>query len=132
MKDPMLGVIKPGRLELFRRIGGRNVAWRVVEGDEATLQRAVEAARFLSVAAEEVGGWANALRLGLDPAEPVDRWGLVVPLFTEHSLDRGLGELEVASSPNGPGPRRVDVDRESGVIRILADELGQGDAEGAR
>jgi hypothetical protein len=59
-----------GRLTLYRRVGRRLSLWREIDGDEATLDRALESALELDVLAQELGGWENALQLGLQPAAP--------------------------------------------------------------
>lgn len=122
----MLGVVEPGRLTLFRRVQGRLVFWRVVVGDKPTIDAAIGAARELTIAAGEVGGWAKALCLGLNATEPEDPGGLVVPLFPQHGLDGSLGVLELSSGLYRKGPVRVHID-ELGLDGV-SDELGGGDA----
>lgn len=91
----MLAVLGQGSATLYRRIGGKLVFWRTVKGSPRELEQALEAARSLQLMAAGVGGWRNALRLGLDPPKPV-QCARGLPrrrALSKHSPDGGLRKL---------------------------------------
>lgn len=123
----MLGIFEPGRLVLFRRVGGRLVHWRTIEGDENALKAAMWAAGELTLAAREIGGWSEALRLGLNPAKPVKAARVVARILPHHDLNGGFGELERPSGHYRKGSTVVDVDDGHVGVRLTC-EFGNSDA----
>lgn len=89
----MLAVLGSGAVDLYRKVGHRVVFWRRVTGAPGEIQAAVEAARALDLMAAGIGGWANALRLGLDPAKPIKSAGRASGIFLQNELDCRLGKL---------------------------------------
>jgi hypothetical protein len=89
----MVAVFRNGAVDLYRRVGDRMLFWRRVTGTPEELKSAVEAARFLDLEAARVGGWGNALRLGLNPAKPVHRAGASSGVFLQDKLNGRLGKL---------------------------------------
>lgn len=86
----IVGIIRPGRIRLFRRVGGALHFWREIEGDRHSIADAVEAALLLDEAASDLGGWANALRLGLNPTVPVHNARVASGVFPQDQLNSRL------------------------------------------
>lgn len=84
----MLALIRGRRLVLYRRIGGKLALWRELTGEPDELARAIASAREVTSLALSLGGWANALRLGLNPSKPVPATGVPARVFLQDELNR--------------------------------------------
>jgi hypothetical protein len=80
-------------MAIYRRVAGRMEFWRAIRGDDFTQLKAMEAAVELDVLASELGGWAHALRLGLNPAKPVHPARVPSWLLFQNKLNGRLGKL---------------------------------------
>src|SRR6187402_2775784 len=106
----MLGAISGDRLTLFRRgVGGVTEQWRTVRGDGAVVQRAMTTACELAAEASAVGGWGQAHSLSLDTQKPGQPGHVEAVVLGLNGGDRHLGQLEVPSRTDRPGPVRVRV-----------------------
>ena len=83
----ILCVFSRGHALIYRRVGTRLLPWVTVIGTQAQLLAALAAARELDALADGAGGWAQALRLGLYPTEPIQAPGVIARLFCEHGGD---------------------------------------------
>lgn len=81
------------RMTIYRRIGASFEYWRVVVGDPTVLARARWTALELDQLASELGGWAQALRLGLYPAKPIHSAGVSSGVFLQDKLNGRFREL---------------------------------------
>jgi hypothetical protein len=89
----MLGVVEGNELRLYRRLDGRLTYWTTVRGSSEELQAALRTAQELTGMALELGGWANALGLGLYPAKPVHASRIPPRILHQDELDGGLRVL---------------------------------------
>lgn len=89
----MWAVMGRGAVTLYRRVGSEIVYWRTIEGTPEELEAAMQAAKKLDLEAARIGGWGNALRLGLYPSKPVHERGPASGVFAQDGPDGGLRKL---------------------------------------
>lgn len=92
MPPGVMAVYGDGELTLHRRIGKCWVFWRVVRGGPEQLARAHASALELDREASALGGWANALGLGLHPAKPVHDARISTRILIKDDLNGRLGK----------------------------------------
>lgn len=80
-------------LAIYRRVGPTMQFWRAIRGGDFVQGKAIETAIELDELASALGGWAQALRLGLYPAKPVHSARVASGIFLQDKLNGGLRKL---------------------------------------
>jgi hypothetical protein len=80
-------------MSIYRRVGPKMQFWRVIRGGDFEQMRAMETAVELDALASAMGGWAQALRLGLNPAKPVHSTRIASWFLLQDKLNGRLGKL---------------------------------------
>lgn len=106
----MLGAVSGEGVTLFRRgVGGVTERWHTVRGDGAVIARAMATACELAAEASAAGGWSEAHSLSLNPQKPGQAGHVEPVVLGLNGADGDLGQLEVSSRTDRPGPVRVRV-----------------------